>query len=30
MLSWKGTLVRLLALAAVIASIAGGAEGWTW
>jgi hypothetical protein len=30
MLSWKGTLVRLLALAAVIASIAGEADGWTW
>jgi hypothetical protein len=30
MLSWKGTLVRLLALAAVIASIVGEGEGWTW
>jgi hypothetical protein len=30
MLSWKGMLVKLLALAAVIASVAGEAEGWTW
>jgi hypothetical protein len=30
MLSWKGTLVKLLALAAVIASVAGEGEGWTW
>jgi hypothetical protein len=30
MLSWKGMLVKLLALAAVIASVAGEGEGWTW
>ena len=30
MLSWKGTVVKLLALAAFIASFAGEAEGWTW
>jgi hypothetical protein len=30
MLSWKGTVVRLLALAAFIASFAGEGEGWTW
>jgi hypothetical protein len=30
MLSWKGTLVKLLALAGAVAAIAGEAEGWTW
>jgi hypothetical protein len=30
MLSWKGTLVKLLGLAALVASFAGEAEGWTW
>ena len=30
MLSWKCTLVKLLALAAFIASFAGEGEGWTW
>jgi hypothetical protein len=30
MLSWKGTLVKLLALAALIASFAAEGEGWTW
>jgi hypothetical protein len=30
MLSWKGTLVKLLAVAAFIASFAGEGEGWTW
>jgi hypothetical protein len=30
MLSWNGTMVKLLALAALIASIAGEGEGWTW
>jgi hypothetical protein len=30
MLSWKGTLVKLLTLAAVVASLAGEGEGWTW
>jgi hypothetical protein len=30
MLSWNGMLVKLLALAAVVAAIAGEGEGWTW
>jgi hypothetical protein len=30
MLSWKGMLVKVLALAAVVAAIAGEGEGWTW
>jgi len=30
MLSWKGTLVKVLALSAFIASFIGEAEGWTW
>ena len=30
MLSLKGTLVKLLAVAAFIASFAGEGEGWTW
>jgi hypothetical protein len=30
MLSWKGMLAKVLALAAVIAAIAGEGEGWTW
>jgi hypothetical protein len=30
MLSWKGMLLKVLALAGVIAAIAGEAEGWTW
>jgi hypothetical protein len=30
MLWWKGMLVKVLALAAVVAAIAGEGEGWTW
>ena len=30
MLSWRGLLVKLLAVAALIAAIAGEGDGWTW